>query len=113
MNMPGFNAESSLSPTIGVYQKKAVFGRSGKVEVLPMQGFLSSSTLSQNLVSPDALFPIIRCCQYSQSLRRFVCVSRVQRPLERCECKPTPSGFPPNLPTVPSIVCRDPVVSQF
>ncbi|MCK6470083.1 MAG: hypothetical protein L6Q53_18095 [Candidatus Brocadia sinica] len=36
MNMPGFNAESSFGPTMGIYRGKAVFGRSGTVEVLPM-----------------------------------------------------------------------------
>jgi hypothetical protein len=27
MNMPGFNAEASLGPTMGIYLGKAVFGR--------------------------------------------------------------------------------------
>ena len=36
MNMPGFDAESSLSPTVGVYRGRARFGRSGSGEVLPM-----------------------------------------------------------------------------
>jgi hypothetical protein len=44
--MPGFDAESSLGPTRGLYQGKAVSGGLGRDEVLPMQEFLGSSTLS-------------------------------------------------------------------
>jgi len=51
MNMPGFDAESSLGPTMGIYRRKAVFGRLGTVEVLPMQEFLASATLGQHLNS--------------------------------------------------------------
>jgi len=47
--IPGFNGEASLSPTIGTYRGKAGFGGSGKGEVLPMQEFPASSTLSRNL----------------------------------------------------------------
>ena len=36
MNIPGFNADLSLGPTLGIYRGKAVFGRSGTAEVLPM-----------------------------------------------------------------------------
>jgi hypothetical protein len=36
MNLPQFNAEASLGPTLGIYRGKAVYGRSGAVEVLPM-----------------------------------------------------------------------------
>lgn len=36
MNMPGFNAESSLDPTMGIYRGRAIFGRSGTGDVLPM-----------------------------------------------------------------------------
>jgi hypothetical protein len=36
MNLPQFNAEASLGPTLGIYRGKAVYGGSGAVEVLPM-----------------------------------------------------------------------------
>jgi hypothetical protein len=52
MNMPGFNAESSLGLTMSIYREKAILGGSGGGEVLPMQEFLGSPTLSQNLVFP-------------------------------------------------------------
>ena len=54
MNMPGFDAESSLDPTIGIYRGNAVFGRSGTGEVLPI--FVHA--LTTGLVSfrkPDGL----------------------------------------------------------
>ena len=41
MNMLGFNAESSLGPTIGIYRGKALSGGLGTGEVLPMQEILS------------------------------------------------------------------------
>jgi hypothetical protein len=53
MNLSQFNAEESLGPTMGLYRGKAVFGRSGTGEVLPMQGFLASSTLSRNRPCPN------------------------------------------------------------
>lgn len=49
MNMPGFDAESSLGPTIGRYRGKAVSGGLDAGGVLPMQEFLALSTLSRNL----------------------------------------------------------------
>ena len=49
MNIPGFAAESSLGPTVGMYRGKAVSGRLVASEVLPMQGFPGSSTLNRNL----------------------------------------------------------------
>jgi hypothetical protein len=36
MNIPGFSAESSLSPTVGIYRGQAGLSRSSTVEVLPM-----------------------------------------------------------------------------
>ena len=36
MNLPQFNAEASLGPALGIYGGKAVYGRLGAVEVLPM-----------------------------------------------------------------------------
>ena len=51
MNMPGFDAESSLYHTMGRYRGTALFGRAGRVEVSPMQEFLASSTPGRNLDS--------------------------------------------------------------
>jgi hypothetical protein len=65
MNIPGFNAESSLGPTMGIYRGKAGFGRSGTGEVLPMQNILASSILSQSLNSGFLGPPRIKkiyCC---------------------------------------------------
>jgi hypothetical protein len=53
MNMPGFDSESSLGPTVGIYRGKAVRGKSGAGEGLLMQDFLASSTLSRNLLFPQ------------------------------------------------------------
>lgn len=41
MNLPQFNAESSLGPTIGRYRGNACFSNSNMVEVLPMLGLRS------------------------------------------------------------------------
>jgi hypothetical protein len=49
MNIPGFDAESSLGPTMGIYRGKAVFGRLGAVEISPAQEFLASSARNRNL----------------------------------------------------------------
>lgn len=49
MNTPGFDAESSLGPTMGIYRGKAVFGRLGTGEIQPAQEFLASSARSRNL----------------------------------------------------------------
>ena len=86
-NMPGFTAEASVGPTIGVYRRSAVFGRSGIVEVSPMQGLSALRKLTQADLSEFlTLNPIIRCCQYSPRLGRFVCASRVQPIGYHCEC---------------------------
>ncbi len=42
MSMPGFYAESSLGPTLGIYRRKAVFGRfpsEGSGGVMPQLRF--------------------------------------------------------------------------
>lgn len=36
MNIPGFHAESSLTPTVGIYGGKTGWGGLGTVQVLPM-----------------------------------------------------------------------------
>ena len=54
MDMPGFNAESSLGPTKGNYRSSTVFGRSDTAEVVP----ISMQALPTGLVShrkPDGL----------------------------------------------------------
>lgn len=38
MNMPGFDAESSLEATIGSYRAQSALGRSTAARVLPMMG---------------------------------------------------------------------------
>jgi hypothetical protein len=48
MNMPGFDAESSLGPTMGIYWGKAVCGRfpsEGSGGVMPQLGFQSAPDL--------------------------------------------------------------------
>lgn len=48
MNMPGFNAESSLGPTKHIYRRKAVFGRfssEGSGGVMPQLRFQSDPDL--------------------------------------------------------------------
>jgi hypothetical protein len=48
MNMPGFNAESSLGPTVGIYRGKTVSGRfplEGSGGVMPQLGFQSDPDL--------------------------------------------------------------------
>ncbi len=48
MNMPGFDAESSLGPTMGIYRRKAVFGRfpsAGSGGVIPQLRFQSDPDL--------------------------------------------------------------------
>jgi len=46
MNIPGFNAEASLGPIMGIYRGKAVFGRfpsEGSGGVMPQFRFQSQS----------------------------------------------------------------------
>jgi hypothetical protein len=75
MNMPGFEAESSLGPTMGIYCGKAVFGRRGTGEVLPMQDFLASSILSQNLNFGFLGLPLSRkivCCNRERDCTTYI-----------------------------------------
>jgi hypothetical protein len=117
MNMPGFDAESSLGRTMSAYRGKAVFGGTGAGGVLPMQGTLSSSIFSQNLNLGfrGSVWPVIRCCKYSRFAGAVVCAQRVHSPLERCECifPECPAGFPDcsDFPDLPFIVCRPPVAT--
>lgn len=96
MNIPGFTAEASLGPTIGIYRRKAVFGgvRMGEVS---MQQFGASSFLGR-------FGETMRCCGYSTWLHRFVCTMRIVLPLEQCECQQDFFGHP-------LIICSSPVLS--
>jgi hypothetical protein len=96
MTMPGFNADSSLGPTLGTYRRKTVFGRLGTGEV-SLQQFGASSFLERFGVT-------MRCCGYSTWLHRFVCTTRIVSPLEQCECRRDFLGHP-------VIICRPPVLS--
>lgn len=98
MNMPGFNAESSLDPTMGIYghiSGKVGFGGSCMSEV-SMQQFDTSSFLGRFGVT-------MRCCGYSTLLHRFVCTTRIVSPFEQCECDQNFIGHP-------VIICRPPVL---
>jgi hypothetical protein len=100
MNMPGFNAESSLGSSIGRYRATAGFGASG-APILPMQ--TSPPGLTPSLGLGIDLFPPFRCCRYAPLLHRVVCVSRHVSPLEHCECYSGLFG--------PVIICRPPVAT--
>jgi hypothetical protein len=82
-NMPGFNGEASLSPTMGKYRGKAGFGGSGKAEVLPsFWGYQNT----------------IRCCSW---VGGHIYCNTFRVPIyENCKCK---GGVP---------VCTPPVLQQ-
>lgn len=95
MNMPGFDAESSLGPTMGLYRGKAFFGRLGTSEI----------SMQQFGLPPVGRFGVtIRCCGYSTWLHRLVCTTRVVSPLEQCGCERDFFGHP-------VIICRPPVLA--
>ena len=111
MNMPGFDAEKSLGPTMGIYCGKADFGRSGADNISLAQEFVDSSTLSQNLGFP--LVGGIGRDRLSRSLPPEGCVSihyvpecSSPNPFTECcttrseirctECHSTLSNFPIN-----------------
>lgn len=95
--MPGFDAESSLGPTTGIYRGRAVFGRLGTGKV-SLQQFGASSFL-------DGFNETKTCCGYSTLSNRFVCTTQIVSPLEQCECQ---RGFFGD----PIIICRPPVLSR-
>jgi len=90
MNMPGFDAESSLGLTRGTYRGKAVFGRLGTGEISPAQEFLASSARSRNL---DLL------SLGSIVLKRELCCLRgcANSLFKDCKCQ---NGFPVCTPWV-------------
>jgi hypothetical protein len=118
MSMPGFDAEASLRPIMGTYRNRAVSGRLGAGEVLPMQEFRASPILSQNLNVGllGSVWPTTRCCKYSRFAGAVVCSTRVHSPLEQCECvfPECPPEFQncSNFPDLPFVKCRPPVLSQ-
>ncbi len=112
MNIPGFDAESSLGPTMGIYRGKAVFARLGAVEISPAQEFLGSSVRSRNL---DLLslggatvltWPIIkRCCGRVDGQLR--CRDFPVLPFHDCECLEGPNGeLPRGFPGPPKCTPR-------
>jgi hypothetical protein len=75
MNMPGFDAESSLGPTIGIYRGTTAIGRLQMDEVTP----------SQNLDSSFFRFGrSITCCLVG---RHPPCVTFVVPVFLNCECQ--------------------------
>jgi hypothetical protein len=87
MNMPGFDAELSLGPTMDIYRGKAVSGGLGMGEVLPMQESLASSTLSSNLdlsfLGSRVFGRTMTCCLVG---RHPACVTYVVPIFEDCKC---------------------------
>jgi hypothetical protein len=98
--IPGFHAESSLTPSRGSYRATAVSGASSAASGLSMQGWPTALTPSVGLGID--LFPPIRCCGFVPTLQRFVCVTRRASPLEQSRCTRDFFGFP-------VILCRPPV----
>lgn len=93
MNMPQFNAEASLGRSMNVYRGTLSHSESGSMQVTPSQIWRGFD-----------IFPLMRCCGYVPSLGRFVCTSQRTHPLQNCECRRTPDGYP-------LILCHDPVLT--
>ncbi len=81
MNIPGFDAELSLSQTGGIYRDMAGFGGSGMGEVSMQQlGSLFLTTFE--------------CCKYDPSVNRVVCLKMLVSPFDNCSCLWAPGGGP-------------------
>jgi hypothetical protein len=93
MNMPQFNAETSLGPSMNTYWGRAPYGTSASMQVTPSQIWRGLD-----------IFPLMRCCGYVPSLGRFVCTSQRTFTLQNCECRRTPDGYP-------WILCHDPLLT--
>ena len=93
MNMPQFNAEASLGRSMNTYRGTLSYSESGSMHVTPSQIWRAFD-----------IFPLMRCCGYVPSLGRFVCTSQRTHPLQNCECRRTPDGYP-------LILCHDPVLT--
>jgi hypothetical protein len=118
MRMPGFDAESSLGPAMGVYRGHAAFGNSGDGGVLPVQDVMASSSISPQLNAGLVGFPWpkFRCCKYSRFAKAVVCAESVQLPNAQCqcvypECPPFYSDCS-TFPDLPSVVCKLPVATS-
>ena len=94
MNMPQFNAEASLGPSIGTYYGGPGYGRADGTRIVPSQTFGRLD-----------VFPLMRCCGYVPSLGRFVSTSRRAFPFENCQCRRDIFGYP-------IILCEGPVLSS-
>ncbi|SOD41683.1 hypothetical protein SAMN06298226_1985 [Nitrosovibrio sp. Nv4] len=92
MNMPQFNAEASLGPSMRVYRGKTGHGGSSSPQVSPSQ-------IAQFRFD---IFPVMTCCGYVPSRGRFFCTSRQTHPLENCRCERDFFGYP-------VILCSEPV----
>ena len=95
MNVPGFTAEASLSRSTNPYQKSAVFGSSGGVEVLPMQEFTVAAIAAQRLGWHGPFERPLTCCRSFEG--RPYCSTTWVPIWENCHCE---FGAP---------VCRPPV----
>jgi hypothetical protein len=93
MNMPRFNAETSLGPSMNAYRGRAPYRTLDSMQVTPSQIWRGLD-----------IFPLMRCCGYVPSLGR-VCISQRTFPLQNCECKRTSEGYP-------WILCHDPVLTS-
>ena len=97
MNLPQFNAEASLGPTMGIYRGKVGFGKSGMVEISTINAFLASSTPRLNSVFLRWQWPQL-CC-FDPGTKTYACIP--WRPGQVCNCQ---NGHPK---------CEDPIFTQF
>jgi hypothetical protein len=96
MSMPGFNAESSLAPTLGTFRAIAAFDGAASAKISAQQ--LATSAFGRGFDQP------MRCCGYSSLLGRYVCTVQWVSPLENCRCYR--DGVLP-----PAIICSGPIVT--
>jgi len=85
MSIPGFNAESSLGPTMSTYRAKSRFSGSGPGEV-SMQQFRS--------LLGGRLGTTLTCCKADDGTRPLFCRTRTVFPFEQCRCGHDFDGFP-------------------
>jgi len=117
MRVPGFDAESSLGPAMGVYRGNAAFANPGAGGASPAQGFMGppGASLQRNAGLFRFPLPKLRCCKYSNFAKAIVCVEQAHSPLEQCQCvyPECPPFFPDcsRFPDLPSIQCQPPVAT--
>lgn len=92
MNMPGFNAESSLGASMGIYRVNAVFGGSSGIGEVSMQQFGASLR---------GFSAAMKCCGWNTFLHRFLCTTRVVYPFQQCECVEGPGIICRPVPSFP------------